>query len=569
MEVRKVLTPLRKKDLKCLCRRRGLKVSGTKREVRKRLTYSYHGDLAALVPDLRRKDLLTIVSNLPDKIDRPAGLRNLRTSKLHEVCLAVFEGRYVTPNGLIGAAAKGGTENGRQSGSPDERAFDIVLHATSDRCGRQVAHVDENMLANMAADANSVTILSAYYVKDVLNAIARECRGEVRIVLNGLGGKRLKKQREELKSLQEQLWKQSRPTEIRLMFAKGLFHTKLYMFDMGSASVAWIGSANATKAGLKGRNEEVLVQVTPVPGSVQAYVESAWRRAIPVLECLGAVKSLTAFFRTGTLYYKTYVTLPMTINPFRRFINSLPEKERRRIAAFRSEFAETETGIGSFSLKLMFERQKAQLLEGESRGKRRRANVRRYAVETCYGYWVADPFVETVNGKLWEAAEQERHRLEIMHGWLTNCRNNIVNAYASYLKDVRGTLEEQRVEWRKYAKPNLFVDTSAVERRIDSLKATLGTDRQKRRCQAFVSSEVPEIWEDDAACAWFSGTFFDSLAFSYSSSRREGSAKRILDSLEGFLKEESLLTDPATEIRRGLEEALGKEDEDWYKDNFM
>ena len=555
--------------MKCLCRRRGLKVSGTKGEIRKRLTYSYHGDLAALVPDLRRRDLLTIASDLSENenVGFPARLRTLSVSKLREVCLAVFEGRYVTPNRPNGAVAECSAENERQSEGLGVRAFDVVLHSTGDGCGRQVEHVDENMLAKMAADANSVTILSAYYVKDVLYAIARECRGEVRVVLNGLGGKRLKKQREELKSLQETLRKRSQSSEIRLMFAKGLFHTKLYMFGTGSASVAWIGSANATKAGLKGRNEEVLVKVAPVPGSVQAYVESAWSRAIPVQECLGAVKSLTAFFRTGTLYYKTNVTLPMTINPFQRFINSLPEKERRRIAAFRSEFAETETGIGSFSLKLMFERQKAQLLAGESRGKRRRANVRRYAVETCYGYWVADPFVETVNGKLWEAAEQERHRLKMMHGWLTNCRNNIVNAYASYLKDVRRTLEEQSVEWRKYAKPNLFVDTSAVKRRIDSLKATLGTDRQKRRCLKFESSEVPEIWEDDAACLLFSRTFFDSLAFSFSSPQPTGSAKRILDSLKSFLKEESLLTDPATEIRRGLEEALGKEC--WYEKDFM
>ena len=172
-----------------------------------------------------------------------------------------------------------GTRNGaneeRQSEGPDGGDFDIGLYATGHSGTPGAGHVDEKSLAGMAGDADSVTVLSAYYVPDVLKTIAGGCRGDVRIVLNGLGGKRLDAQVVELETLQATLRKRSRSAEIRLAFAEGIFHTKLYVFGGGSNAVAWVGSANATKAGLNGQNEEVLVRVAPAPRSVLAYAESA------------------------------------------------------------------------------------------------------------------------------------------------------------------------------------------------------------------------------------------------------------------------------------------------------
>ena len=273
----------------------------------------------------------------------------------------------------------------------------------------------------MAADADSVTILSAYYVRDVLASIAGACRGDVRIVLNGLGGKRLNEQAAELEKLQATLRERSRLAKIRLAFAEGVFHTKLYMFGTGSDAVAWIGSANATKAGLNGRNEEVLVRVKPVPGSVLAYVESAWSRAKPVECCQGVVNSLIAFFRTGMLYYKPYATLQWTMNPFLRLMETLPAAEKRKIAAFRSDFADDEAGIGAFNLNLVFERA-AQRESGEQPTRQRRVELRRYAVETCYGYWVAEPFIVDVDAMLEEASAHKRRRLGMRRKWMRTGR---------------------------------------------------------------------------------------------------------------------------------------------------
>ena len=502
---------------------------------------------------------MTIKSAYSDSVEFPTRLSSRPVSELRELCLAVFEERYTATESPVAVGTEDGVDEEPKFEGPDRRDFDIRLYATEHGGVSGAEHVDEHSLAEMAEDAESVTILSAYYVPDVLKTIAGACRGDVRIILNGLGGKRLNAQAEELEALQAELRQRSRCAEIRLAFAEGIFHTKLYLFDRGSDTVAWIGSANATKAGLNGRNEEVLVRVAPAPRPVLAYVESAWSRATPVECCVRAVNSLTAFFRTGMLYYKPYATLQMTINPFRRLMERLPAAEKRKITAFQSEFADDEAGIGAFNLNLVFGRAAGEE-PGELPVERHRVELRRYAIETCYGYWVAEPFIAGVDEMLAKASSEKRRRLEAIREWMETSRNAIVLAYASYLGDARRILDERGVEWHEHASQDVFEETGAIERRRDSLLAALGTaPRLARHCQAFTPSEVPEIWEDTAASVSFEESFFDSLARASSARRRSGTAKLILDCL-------ALSDVTAGEIRAALEGAL--ENEDWYEANF-
>ena len=156
---------------------------------------------------------------------------------------------------------------------------------------------------------------------------------------------------------------------------------------------------------------------------------------------------------------------------------------------------------------------------------------RRYAVETCYGYWVAEPFQQKVEEVLSKASEGQQLRLEAMRDWMKRDRQAIVKAYTEYLQDVLKTLKTLGVQWQKYAKSTLFEDTTVVERHMDSLLTVLDAEsRLHRHCQAYVPSEVPEIWEDESASKAFVDSYFESLASALSARRRYGSARRILDS---------------------------------------
>ena len=174
-----------------------------------------------------------------------------------------------------------------------------------------------------AKTANRTTIISAYYSIKTLTRLLNNCRGEVRVVLNGLGGRSLESQRKDLLNLQETVSKHCR-VEIKLGFSKGVFHSKLYLFEKSRHSTAWLGSANATSAGLTGVNEEVLLRMCPASPSVFEYAEGVWRNACPVENCRTPVNSLTSFLRTGLLYYKPYATLQRTFNPFVNWVKRLP-----------------------------------------------------------------------------------------------------------------------------------------------------------------------------------------------------------------------------------------------------
>ena len=195
------------------------------------------------------------------------------------------------------------------------------------------------------------------------------------------------------------------------------------------------------------------------------------------------------------------------------------------------------------------------------------SHFRRHAIQTCYGHWVAEPFIEHVAEMLIQASANKRSRLKAISQWMKTDRDAIVDAYLSYLGDVRRMLDEEEVDWRVHAPQDQFENASAIEGRVDSLLAVLGTEhRLARHCEAFIPSQVPEIWEDDAACTMFLESFFDSLAYAWSAQRRDGSAKLILESLAPFLKFQELSHEPAQTIKTVLEAALGSEG--WYEDHF-
>ena len=562
MKVSDVLYPLQKNALRRLCQRRDFSDRGTKKELRTLLARSYRGNLSELVEDLRRVDLEAIKTHYSEAVEFPSGLWAMSAEQLRQVCLTVFEGRYPYPQEEAKLEVQdAASEEGKFVG-PDGEKAEVTLYVTGfehELSGGE--SVNEMALQRMAADADSVTVLSAYYVLDVLETIAGACRGSVRVILNGLGGKRLARQRCELLDLQKKLHKPSRPVKISLAFAEGLFHTKMYLFNRGRDTVAWVGSANATKAGLNGRNEEVLVKLAPAPRSVLDYAEGAWCRATPLEECQDTVNSLIAFFRTGVLYYEPYANLVMTLNPFRDLMKRLPHSEKRKIARVEPSFANPEGGIGAFNLNFVFN--DSVRIDEDLEGLPDRGSVqfRPFAIETCYGYWVAEPLQSEVEEKLHRASEGQQQRLEALREWMKRERQVIVNAYTLYLQDVRNALKDLGVQWQKYKiRPRLFKDTSAVERHLDGLLAVLDSEsRLYRHCQAYVSSEVPEIWEDESASNAFMDSYFGSLASALSAQRRSGSAKLILDSL-------GLSEGSSEDIRDTLEAAL--ESENWYKENF-
>lgn len=80
MKVRELLTPLYRDDLRRLCIKRELPVSGTKEDRLKRLARSYRGDVEAVLEDLSKDDLLDLADRFRNACDIPTGFRSFRAA---------------------------------------------------------------------------------------------------------------------------------------------------------------------------------------------------------------------------------------------------------------------------------------------------------------------------------------------------------------------------------------------------------------------------------------------------------------------------------------------------------
>lgn len=524
LTVKKTLSRLKKQRLRALCRKRNLDVPQKwgKCKLVKKLARS--SDLASVLGDLRRPELIAV-------------------AKEFLLCC----------------------DTSTASASLVQTAADQTrLHSTGSIGG--VPLLDTDKLRADARDACRATVISAYYVCDVLRELLDGC-GEVRVLLNGLGGRRLDDQIEELTELARELQDSNGYAEIKLAFSRGIFHTKLYLFESETESVAWIGSANATNAALGAQtyNEEILLRLAPAPSSLRKYAECAWINGQTLEGSRPPVDSLAAFFRTGNLYYKPYSTLPMTYNPFRKLLEVLSREEKSRLSTDPPPYADEGTAIGAFNIRHVHEESNEAIANGEE--SKSRTRIRSYAIETCYGYWVAAPFVQNVENVLDQSSKTKDDYLLDLCKWLQGSgRKQIIRAYkGKYLKSVRWRMGECNIDWKKVLEvhniPDPFQSAESIKKRIEIVRNSLKQEsRRKRYSHAFVSMHVPEIWDDVATRQQFEDTFFESLAEQSYKPKKHTAAKRLLEAIGIYCE-----TTPE-EIRKALEKRLG--DPDWYNREF-
>ena len=243
-----------------------------------------------------------------------------------------------------------------------------------------------------------------------------------------------------------------------------------------------------------------MLRLEPAPDSLLTYARSAWKCAAPLEDRLPEVNSLPAFFRTGELYYKPYATLPMTYNPFQSLLDKLPLEERNKLSTLSIPYTTAGAGIVAFNIDEV--RRLAHGTESTDSHKER-AMFRKYAIETCYGYWVADHFIEKVEADLDKVAYRKIQSLKELRGWLMDSgRDDVIQAYREYLEAVRKIMDGN-VNLGSVPKKiisQVFESSDGIKRRIDTLIRKL--DRKSwcdRFSRPYVSEYVPEIWEDNVA----------------------------------------------------------------------
>jgi len=419
--------------------------------------------------------------------------------------------------------------------------------------------------------ADHISIAAGFYDADFLRSLLNKHRTvqRVRLLFNGLGGYRLQTQCNELRELKRELRSERRSVDIRLAFAPGMFHSKLFLITKNDSTIALVGSANATNAAFT-RNEEVLISL-PDAGALVNYFESAWDGAKTLDGLDVAAKTLIAFFRTGILYFKPVATLATTLNPFNELLNELTPEQRVTLGGVELQHSELATGVGPFSLKLAIQGRS----DGDSEGsesvesgddpveRATVASIKPWSVETCFGYWVPSALDAAWRAKGDASGRIKQQRWELFREALDNTPDAVlVEKYQEYLNGFNDRLKVFPNSKSLLAKLKRDpFDLSAFEKFVDRVRNCLADNKRLERLSLpFASGVMPEIWDDAEAYGDFRDSFSDHLSLISRSTSQHRVPKAILSKLHGGDSQsgEQLLAEFETYL-----EDHGWTDDDW------
>ena len=396
MTVAEVLSYLLMQRLRALCQERDLDAPRRRDQIVTRLARSYRETSPPSWTTCAVPELLEVARQQSDEgeFDLPPRWQQLRANDLRELLL---RDTTRSATAAVGLYSTGRIGNARK--------------------------LDIHVLRDDAQDARRATVVSAYYVPKMLKRLLRKS-ADVRVLLNGLGGRRLDDQIKDCRSSSGNSRRRTRTRKSSWRFPEG--SSTLSCTCSRPEPDRSPGSAPPTlrmpRTANHPKTRRSCLRLEPAPPPLLAYAESAWNDAgRSIGDCRPRIDSLPAFFRTGDLYYKPYVANPMTLNPFESLLKKLSAQQLERLAALRSPYVDSRAGIGAFSIRrayICLVDGTSDSADGDGDESRSRAMIRPYAIGTCYGYWVASRFVKKVNTKLNKAAKAKKRFLEGLRDWL-------------------------------------------------------------------------------------------------------------------------------------------------------
>lgn len=299
-------------------------------------------------------------------------------------------------------------------------------------------------LAEIAKQANHITILSAYYSTTFLykffSLVPKKTRTkcEISIILNGFAGFRLEEQREDLESLEEDLQNlEYKSIKIYLNTDSPLFHSKLYCFHTKNNSHWFIGSANASDSAFA-QNEEILLHFTSPYAPFEHYLKKVIQNSVYYknIEDID-INCMVKFWRTGLIYYKPNANIQFTFSRLK-----IPNWVKKELTQNQNPPPYSNPGEpwGPFNIKLA--------LGFEDEEEKIQARHNPWSIETCFGYWVPFTYKERLDQKIDEASDRksdifqeileemeevgEEKFLGKFNDYILAIKNNLDSIYSNY-----------------------------------------------------------------------------------------------------------------------------------------
>ena len=212
--------------------------------------------------------------------------------------------------------------------------------------------------------------------------------------------------------------------------SRGLFHSKLYVVRRSERTQTYIGSANATYSAF-GNNEEILLEICGVhaPNTVESYLQSLLRTGTR-LEQEANKFSLEHFLRDARLVFK-----PTRSDPFRIQLRPIGEAIQASEQALGLVYSKTGAAFSLWSALQLDEDTDAQV-PGEAGTLI--GFLRPRAIETAYGFWVPEMYVEKLRPHFQQAERQQAAKLGELKKRLSEREVYVREQFMSALKEIDG-----------------------------------------------------------------------------------------------------------------------------------
>lgn len=381
----------------------------------------------------------------------------------------------------------------------------------------QVRSLTEERIFDAFRDTLHAILFAAFYsevfLKKFLKSIPKAERSErsVTFVLNGCVGAKLEHQIQRLMDIQAYGVRLGyADVKIYLNHENAMFHTKLFKFYRPRKYRYFVGSANLSNSAFQ-RNEELVLSFRRMQPQLDRYIENVMENSTLVSdfslrgEDLG---ELEEFLQSGVLFYKPNTQLNFTFHEL-----DMPKDVEERLSMLSERPVHTNPGTawGAYNLKRAIKARLPNLEAAEvSEEKMRRLSISRWAIETCYGYWVPSAYIAEVQKKVAMVSNQKKDSLLALRDAIHSIGlEALLDDYRHYLTDVVTILSNARIDWRPDSRL-LQRFSRYLNRLVQKLEHETFVERF---CRPLVQSFLPEMWDDSYAKMDFLDSFCEFVEY--------------------------------------------------------
>jgi len=360
--------------------------------------------------------------------------------------------------------------------------------------------------------ATRITIISGYFGKEyILKLLGKPTklrRGKctVQIVLGYDNTAEFvygKIREESLRSAIISMGYKSNRITVRLFKDTVPLHTKLYGFLRTTAPIWYVGSANASNA-IEGGRHELMLRFSGKSEALEKYIDALLKYRSAGEETTGAQNwAFQDYLSNGSLVFKPTRYRRFTYDPF-----SIKPAERKKISdqlGKNSRVPHSDPAAEGFGFNLL-----SAIGIGTETKEEKTANLRfrRYCVETAYGYWVPQIYVQKIEGALANSRASEEDALRRISEALAAKNNSqILLEFEKYKHSAETFFEGLKVK----AIPKKDLESSFYSF-LNVRRAWLkDTEWIKRNAKKITISRMPDIWSDENAKKTFINSFIDDL----------------------------------------------------------